>query len=1031
MVDVTRNDEVLASMNSESKFDLYHNNLNLDEFIDFNEILDCKFFTEDTFALKYSETNDLLFFNANVQSLASKFSSLLSFLDFLKIKKCMPDIFALEEVWKVQKEFYAINGYNFYCNTRSKGQGGGASLYIKDSYNSSVLKDESIFVENIFEAIALKVEIPNVKKFICVSLYRPNCHKTMSQAEQTRSFFIHLNELLQKLDKFRIPVYIFSDSNIDFMKIGSNAFSTELFQTMLEFGHFQLIGKCTRVTNNSYTLIDHIFSSDKLENMQSGVIIDTFSDHFITFCSLKDKSSKKNYAHEFLYKRNFNDQNKAILKDYLSSFTWNNVMESTCPNEAYAFFWGDFKHLFELSFPKKKVKVNKNKHPLNKFMTRGLLLSRKTKLKLARKSHKSEENKIRYRNYRNIYNSTVKTAKAIYFRKAIESANGNSKKIWQTINEACNKLSSSASVDKLDIDGNISNDKEKIANTFNSHFVGVGEKVSEFIPKSNANYRDFLPPPANNSLFLAPVTPGEMLEVILNMNKGETQDVNDIPFKILKHVALDLLKPLTHIYNLTLEKGIFPDLLKTSKVIPIFKSGSPLDANNYRDIAIIDSFSKIFEKLTCRRLLTFLYSNDFFDDNQFGFLKDRSTNHAIVKMINFISNSINRGDHVVGIFLDAMKAFNSVNHEILFGKLENAGIRGIALDWFKSYLSGRNQKVKVGEFWSNLENINISVLQGSILGVILFIVFINDLSRATDNALAVLFADDDSSFIAHNNLNELNRIANIELSKICTWFSANKLALHPMKSKCILFKSPYDNQVVNQPNFSLFMNMNDYNESDDNKIKTLKSIPNDEESSIKVLGILLDQNLNLNDHIKSLHAKLSRNLYSLRQVKNIFPTETLKLIYNANFQSHINYCSNILSICNKTTLDPIIKIQKKAIRVICKETYFAHTGPLFKKHEILPVEKQIEYSSLLFMHDYLSEKLSPSFMHTWIRNNHLQNNYVLRNENNLHIQPHRYEYLKRHPFLNFANLWNNLSQDLKEIESRQIFSRKLKEKLLL
>ena len=261
---------------------------------------------------------------------------------------------------------------------------------------------------------------------------------------------------------------------------------------------------------------------------------------------------------------------------------------------------------------------------------------------------------------------------------------------------------------------------------------------------------------------------------------------------------------------MTLKKGIFPDLLKTSKVIPIFKSGSPLDANNYRDIAIIDSFSNIFEKLTCRRLLTFLYSNDFFDDNQFGFLKDRSTNHAIVKMINFISNSINRGDHVVGIFLDAMKAFNSVNHEILFGKLENAGIRGIALDWFKSYLSGRNQKVKVGEFWSNLENINISILQGSILGVILFIVFINDLSRATDNALAVLFADDDSSFIAHNNLNELNRIANIELSKICTWFSANKLALHPMKSKCILFKSPYDNQVGNQPNFSLFMNMNDY-----------------------------------------------------------------------------------------------------------------------------------------------------------------------------------------------------------------------------
>ena len=910
------------------------------------------------------------------------------------------------------------------------GGWGGAGLYINKSFNSSVLKNESLFVENILESIALKIEIPNVKKFICVSLYRPNNHKVLSQAEQIRSFFIHLNQLLQSLDKFKLPVYILTDSNIDLLKIGNNPTSTELFQTMIGFGHFQLIGKCTRVTGQSQTLIDHIFTSDKLENMESGVIIDTFSDHYITFCSVKDKNSKKSFAQEFMFKRNFDEQNKAILKDYLCSFTWNNVIESVCPNEAYNIFWEDFQHLFELSFPKKRVKVNKNKHPLNRFMSKGLLISRRTKLKLARKAKNSVENMLRYREYRNIYNSTVKTAKAIYYRKSIESANGNSKKIWQTINEACNKPSSSSSVDKIEINGIISNDKSKIANAFNSHFVGVGEKVSDFIPKSNVNFKDYLPPPTNNSLFFTPVSPGEMLEVILNMNKGETQDVNDIPFKILKHVALDLIKPLTHIYNLSIEKGVFPDSLKTSKVIPVFKSGSPLDVNNYRDIAIINSFSKIFEKLTCRRLLTFLYSNDFFDENQFGFLKDRSTNHAIVKMINFISNSINRGDHVVGIFLDAMKAFNSVNHEILFGKLENAGIRGLALDWFKSYLSGRNQKVKIGEFWSNLENIDMSVLQGSILGVILFVIFINDLSRATNSTLAVLFADDDSSFISHRDLNELNRIANLELSKICKWFTANKLALHPLKSKFILFRSPYDNPGENPPNFPLFMNLNDYNESDITKIKMIKSIPNSEESSIKVLGILFDQNLNLNDHIQSLHAKLSRNLYSLRQVKNIFPIETLKLIYNANFQSHINYCSNILSICNKTALDPIIKIQKKAIRVVCNESYLAHTDPLFKKHDILPVEKQIEYSSLLFMHDYLNEKLSTSFNYTWVRNNQLQNNYVLRNGNDLHIQPHKYEYLKRHPFLNFPNLWNNLSQDLKDIESKQIFSKQLKKGLL-
>jgi len=607
--------------------------------------------------------------------------------------------------------------------------------------------------------------------------------------------------------------------------------------------------------------------------------------------------------------------------------------------------------------------------------------------------------------------------------------NGDSKKIWQTIGEACNKKKSSASIDKLVVNGEVTNNKEDIANEFNSHFSSIGEKVSDFIPKSDVSFKDFLPPPCRNSMFLPPVSTGEMLEVILNMKKGESQDVNDVPFKILKHVAIDIIKPLCHIYSLSIENGVFPSGMKTSKVVPIYKnSGSPLDPNYYRGIAIVDSFSKIFEQLVCRNLTKFLYANDFFDKNQFGFLKDRSTNHAVLKMINFISDSLNRGEYVVGVFLDAMKAFDSVNHEILFSKLENAGIRGIALLWFKSYISGRNQKVKVGESWSDLQDINISVLQGSILGVILFVIFINDLHNASNVALQVLFADDNSGFTAHKNLEELNKITNTELDKICSWYTANKLAIHPAKSKFILFKSQFDN-LPNQTYFPLFLNMNNQNEFNLTKVKMLENIPNSENSNLRVLGVLFDQNLNLSDHTKALHAKLSRGLYSLRQVKNIFSTEILKLIYNANFQSHLNYCSNILSICNKTTLDPIIKIQKKAIRIVDKKSYNAHTGPIFKEHGILPVEKQIEYSSLLFMHDYLNDRLSTSFEHTWVKNLQLHHNYQLRNADDLHIKPHKYEYLRKHPFLYFPSLWNDLDINIKQIESKTCFANKLKSKL--
>ena len=141
-------------------------------------------------------------------------------------------------------------------------------------------------------------------------------------------------------------------------------------------------------------------------------------------------------------------------------------------------------------------------------------------------------------------------------------------------------------------------------------------------------------------------------------------------------------------------------------------------------------------------------------------------------------------------------------------------------------------------------------------------------------------------------------------------------------------------------------------------------------------------------------------------------------------------CNNILSICNKTTLDPLIKIQKKAIRIVCKESYNTHSNPLFKEHNILPIKEQIEYSSLMFMHDYLHDQLSPSFMFTWVRNNQLHENYQLRNGNNIHIRPHRYEYLKRHPILNFASLWNDLGNDVKDIDNRKKFSNTIKNNML-
>ena len=512
------------------------------------------------------------------------------------------------------------------------------------------------------------------------------------------------------------------------------------------------------------------------------------------------------------------------------------------------------------------------------------------------------------------------------------------------------------------------------------------------------------------------------------MGKKNSRDINDIPFKVIQHVVLNLIDPLCHIFNLSVQNGVFPSKMKTSKVIPIYKGkGSKLDLDKHRGVAIVNTFSKVFEKLASVRLLKFLNKHKFFDENQFGFLKGRSTNHAIVRIINYVTEAINKGEYAVGIFLDAMKAFDSVNHEILFKKLENAGIRGLALDWFKSFLSGRNQRVKNGEFLSNSEDINLSVLQGSILGVILFVIFINDLKFCSALALIILFADDNNTLVSHSNLDELNRIANTVLSDMNRWYAANKLALHPDKSKFILFKPKFDKSKTN---FPLFIDFNSTGEFDIHKIKMIRKVPNSDEKSIRVLGLLLDQDISLSEHVNSLHSKLSRSLYSLKQISNLFSKPILKLVYNANIQSHLNYCSNILSICNKGTIDPIIKLEKKAIRVVCKTTYNAHTAPLFKDLDILPLELQIKHASLSFMHDFTKNKLTDSFTHTWVKNNDINEHYNLRNGDDFFIRRHRYNYLTSHPLINFPTLWNNLDVSLKTIDNKNEFLKALKSDLL-
>jgi hypothetical protein len=236
-----------------------------------------------------------------------------------------------------------------------------------------------------------------------------------------------------------------------------------------------------------------------------------------------------------------------------------------------------------------------------------------------------------------------------------------------------------------------------------------------------------------------------------------------------------------------LKYGVFPENLKTAKVTPIYKTGDPSDVSNYRPISVLTCFSKILERAMYNRLYSFLTINNILYDKQFGFKSGHSTNHAIIHLVQEIFKAFDENKFTLGVFIDLSKAFDTVDHNILLHKLKNYGIINYNLLWFKSYLTNRKQYISFNDSKTDLATISCGVPQGSILGPLLFLIYINDLNKFSNILNSILFADDTNLFYSNKDINYLFETVNKELAKLSEWFIANKLSINIKKTKYTFF----------------------------------------------------------------------------------------------------------------------------------------------------------------------------------------------------------------------------------------------------
>ena len=480
------------------------------------------------------------------------------------------------------------------------------------------------------------------------------------------------------------------------------------------------------------------------------------------------------------------------------------------------------------------------------------------------------------------------------------------------MNQVINRKSKKSKTPFTFIDnGNEINDPILIANRFCDFFTNnnIGPSYAKKLPHPRASPEIHLNQTIRESISLNPVTEIEIKNLSSAFKGGIATGFDNVSITDVKPNIEHLAKSLTYLINLSISNSTVPFGVKRARVIPVHKGDNWAEFNNYRPISILPFFSKFYEKVIYDRLISFINKHNLLYAHQYGFRSNYSTSMAIIQLVKQISTSIDKKEVSSGIFLDLYKAFGTVNHKILLQKLENYGIRGIALSWITSYLNNRKQFVQFNNVNSSENIIKCGIPQGSILGPLLFILYINDISNASNLLRFILFSDDTNVYYSGKNTSDVNNVLNQEMEKVSDWLIANQLSTNLKETNYVIFKPRQ--KRLNLTNFSL-------------KIKNNLIEP---KSSIKFLGVIIDEHLSLKEHISTVAAKISKSIGIISKSRFDISNKALFMVYYALVYPYLYYGNIIWGSTYRTNLYRLKILQKRIVRIITKSNFDAHTLP--------------------------------------------------------------------------------------------------------
>lgn len=932
----------------------------------------------------------------NVRSMVNKMDDIR-----MLIKEKPFEIFTISETWlntSIADSEIEIPGYTFARKDRGNGsRGGGTLVFVRDGIPYKHCEDlKTVSLETCW----VEVTRPKCKKLIICCAYRPPTASIDSGIDE-------LNSLLPSLPP-DAEFILLGDFNINFLSSKSDP-DRKQKRKIMHFANMhnleQLITTPTRISESSQSIIDLLFVNNSQRIVQSGVIVSTISDHFLVYCTIKSGVPKA--QPRVIEYRSYKSYDKKKFIDDLKNVNWDAIVEQPDLNSVVSTWNKLFSGVADQHAPIKRNRVKGIPIP---WMTPKLSQAMRDRDYYHRRAVKSKSlaHWKTYRKLRLFVNKEVKRCKSEYYQNLIEKNRGNPAELWKTLNAVTSRKSTSRPTCII-TDGVTSTEPLSIAKALNVHFTTIGTKLAVYFTSIPNYFRTNSSSTAQCSENLFNFQPVDEIFVrnqLQHLKTNKAIGLDNISARLLKDASIVITPSLTNIFNRSLQSSVYPSIWKMGKVTAIFKSGNRSDPNNYRPITILPTLSKILERAAHQQLYSYLNENHKLTSKQFGFRPKLSTEVALVHFTDTILKDMDSG-LVTGVaFLDLSKAFDTVNHNILVHKLSCIGLSTNTTNWFRSYLMNRCQVTAIENNLSSCQPVPLGVPQGSILGPLLFLIYVNDLPNFIEKCEISLYADDTVIHCSSTSVTEIEVNLNSDLARVADWLNNNHLTLNSTKSKFMLIGSAQKLKSCNE--IVLMVNDTELDHAD----------------TMKYLGVTFNRNLTWSNHVENLIKKINQRIGLLRRVKHLIPQRECITLYNTLILPLMDYGNLVWGDKeNITLMDSVQVCQNKTAKIILGLPSHSSASAALQSLDWIPLNLRRKFNRCIYVYKYLHNLIDFDFQ---LQLNADVHDHNTRRRKDFHLPRVKRKWGKQRFTYHALQDWNSLNQHIRESTSLSLFKNNLK-----